>query len=159
MNDQNAILMGGIAGHAGLFSTANDMAILMQMNMQMGKYAGKEYFSNWTIPIFTSTQNMDNRRGLGWDKPITGTEDGPTSKFSSASTFGHTGYTGAAIWADPAEELVFIFMCNRTYPESENFKLIEDNVRTRIHDLLYQAIIEPRGTLLVNHSQRFLLIH
>ncbi len=143
VNDQNAILVGGIAGHAGLFSTANDLAILMQMNMQMGTYAGKEYFSNWTIPIFTSAQNMENRRGLGWDKPITGTEDGPTSKFSSASTFGHTGYTGAAIWADPAEELVFVFMCNRTYPESENFKLIEDNVRTRIHDLLYQAIMEP----------------
>jgi len=143
VNDQNTILTGGIAGHAGLFSTANDLAILMQMNMQMGQYAGNQYFNNWTIPIFTSAQNMENRRGLGWDKPITGTKDGPTSKFSSASTFGHTGYTGAAIWADPAEELVFIFLCNRTYPESENFKLIEDNVRTRIHDLLYKATMEP----------------
>ena len=143
VNDQNTILTGGIAGHAGLFSTANDLAILMQMNMQMGHYAGQQYFNNWTIPIFTSAQNMENRRGLGWDKPITGTEDGPTSKFSSASTFGHTGYTGAAIWADPSEELIFVFLCNRTYPESENFKLIQDNVRTRIHDLLYKAILEP----------------
>lgn len=143
VHDQNATLMGGIAGHAGLFSNANDLAILMQMNMQMGEYAEKQYFNNWTIPIFTSAQYMDNRRGLGWDKPITGTDEGPTSQFSSASTFGHTGFTGAAVWADPAEELVFIFLCNRTYPESDNFKLIEENVRTRIHDILYQSILEP----------------
>lgn len=145
VHDQNATLMGGIAGHAGLFSTANDLAILMQMNMQMGEYAGKRYFQNWTIPIFTSAQNMENRRGLGWDKPITGTDEGPTSQYSSASTFGHTGFTGAAVWADPAEELVFIFLCNRTYPESDNFKLLEENVRTRIHDLLYQSIFEPKA--------------
>lgn len=145
VHDQNATLMGGIAGHAGLFSTANDLAILMQMNMQMGEYASKRYFQNWTIPIFTSAQNMENRRGLGWDKPITGTDEGPTSQYSSASTFGHTGFTGAAVWADPAEELVFIFLCNRTYPESDNFKLLEENVRTRIHDLLYESIFEPKA--------------
>ena len=143
VHDQNATLMGGVAGHAGLFSTANDLAIIMQMNMQMGEYAGKRYFQNWTIPIFTSAQNMENRRGLGWDKPITGTDEGPTSQYSSASTFGHTGFTGAAVWADPAEELVFVFLCNRTYPESDNFKLLEENVRTRIHDLLYKSIFEP----------------
>lgn len=143
VHDQNATLMGGIAGHAGLFSNANDLAILMQMNMQMGLYAGRQYFNAWTIPIFTSAQNMENRRGLGWDKPITGTDEGPTSRFASASTFGHTGFTGASVWADPAEELVFIFLCNRTYPDSENFKLIEENVRTRIQDLVYQSIMEP----------------
>ncbi|MFY0593345.1 glycoside hydrolase family 3 N-terminal domain-containing protein [Roseivirga sp.] len=145
VHDQNATLMGGIAGHAGLFSNANDLAILMQMNMQMGEYAGTNYFNDWTIPIFTSAQFLENRRGLGWDKPITGTDEGPTSQFSSASTFGHTGFTGAAVWADPAEELVFIFLTNRTYPESDNFKLIEENVRTRIHDLLYQSIFEPKA--------------
>lgn len=143
VHDQNATLMGGIAGHAGLFSNANDLAILLQMNMQMGQYADKQYFNAWTIPIFTTPQSMENRRGMGWDKPITGTEDGPTSKYSSASTFGHTGFTGASIWADPAEELVFIFLCNRTYPDSENFKLIEENVRTRIQDIVYQSILEP----------------
>ncbi len=145
VHDQNATLMGGIAGHAGLFSNANDLAILMQMNMQMGEYAEKKYFHNWTIPIFTSAQYMENRRGLGWDKPITGTDEGPTSKYSSASTFGHTGFTGAAVWADPAEELVFVFLCNRTYPESDNFKLLEENVRTRVHDLLYESIFEPKA--------------
>ncbi len=145
VHDQNATLMGGIAGHAGLFSTANDLAILMQMNMQMGEYANKKYFQNWTIPIFTSAQYMENRRGLGWDKPITGTDEGPTSQYSSASTFGHTGFTGPAVWADPAEELVFVFLCNRTYPESDNFKLLEENVRTRIHDLLYKSIFEPKA--------------
>lgn len=145
VHDQNATLMGGVAGHAGLFSNANDLAILMQMNMQMGEYAEKKYFQNWTIPIFTSAQYMENRRGLGWDKPITGTDEGPTSKYSSASTFGHTGFTGAAVWADPAEELVFVFLCNRTYPESNNFKLLEENVRTRIHDLLYESIFEPKA--------------
>ncbi|HEY9117763.1 MAG TPA: serine hydrolase, partial [Roseivirga sp.] len=143
VHDQNATLMGGIAGHAGLFSNANDLAILLQMNLQMGSYADKQYFNDWTIPIFTSAQTMENRRGLGWDKPITGTDEGPTSKYSSASTFGHTGFTGAAIWVDPAEELVFVFLCNRTYPDSENFKLIEKNVRTRIQDIVYQSILEP----------------
>ena len=135
--------MGGVAGHAGLFSNANDLAILLQMNMQMGQYADKKYLNAWTIPIFTTPQSMENRRGLGWDKPITGTEDGPTSKYASASTFGHTGFTGASVWADPAEELVFVFLCNRTYPDSENFKLIEENVRTRIQDMVYQSILEP----------------
>jgi len=143
VHDQNATLMGGIAGHAGLFSKANDLAILLQMNMQMGQYAGKQYFSAWTIPIFTTPQSMENRRGLGWDKPITGTDEGPTSKYASASTFGHTGFTGASVWADPAEELVFVFLCNRTYPDSENFKLTEQNIRTRIQDLVYQSILEP----------------
>lgn len=143
VHDQNATLIGGIAGHAGLFSNANDLAILLQMNLQMGQYADKKYLNAWTIPIFTTPQSMENRRGMGWDKPITGTEDGPTSKYSSASTFGHTGFTGASIWADPAEELVFVFLCNRTYPDSENFKLIEENVRTRIQDMVYQSILEP----------------
>jgi len=143
VHDQNASLMGGIAGHAGLFSNANDLAILMQMNLNMGEYAGKRYFDKWTLPIFTMPQSVNNRRGMGWDKPITGTEDGPTSKFASASTFGHTGFTGASVWADPAEELVFIFLCNRTYPDSENFKLLEENIRTRIQDAVYNAIVEP----------------
>ena len=143
VHDQNASLMGGIAGHAGLFSNANDLAILMQMNLNMGEYAGKKYFESWTIPIFTTPQSMDNRRGMGWDKPITGTDEGPTSQFASASTFGHTGFTGASVWADPSEELIFIFLCNRTYPDSENFKLLEENIRTRIHDIVYQAIVEP----------------
>ncbi|WP_268123120.1 glycoside hydrolase family 3 N-terminal domain-containing protein [Roseivirga pacifica] len=143
VHDQNASVMGGISGHAGLFSTASDLAVLMQMNMNMGEYAGKRYFNGWTVPIFTNAQNMENRRGMGWDKPITATDEGPTSKFASASTFGHTGFTGAAMWADPANELVFVFLCNRTYPDSKNFKLIEDNVRTRIHDLVYQSIMEP----------------
>lgn len=143
VNDQNAALMGGIAGHAGLFSNARDLAILMQMNLQLGNYGGQQYFQPWTVPIFTSKQGEDNRRGLGWDKPITGTEDGPTGKLASASTFGHTGFTGAAVWADPQEDFLYIFMCNRTYPDSNNFKLLEDNIRTRIQDLIYQSIIEP----------------
>jgi beta-glucosidase-like glycosyl hydrolase/CubicO group peptidase (beta-lactamase class C family) len=143
VNDQNAALMGGIAGHAGLFSNSNDLAIIMQMNLNMGQYAGKRYFSDWTVPIFTTPQSMDNRRALGWDKPITATDEGPTSRYSSASTFGHTGFTGGSIWADPAEELIFIFLSNRTYPESGNLKLIQTNVRTRIHDVVYRSILEP----------------
>lgn len=143
VHDQNATLMGGVAGHAGLFSNATDLAVMLQMNLQMGEYGGERYFEPWTVPIFTAAQNMENRRGLGWDKPITGTEDGPTSKYASASTFGHTGFTGASIWADPTEDLVFVFLCNRTYPDSENFKLIEENIRTRIQDIVYQSILEP----------------
>ena len=85
---------------------------------------------------------MDNRRDLGWDKPITGTDQEPTSIYAFASTFGHTSFTGASVWADLAEELIFILLCNITYPNSE-IELLKDNVRTKIHDVVYQSILEP----------------
>ena len=140
VHDQGAAMVGGVAGHAGLFSNATDLARLMQMNLQNGEYGGRRYFQPNTLPQFTYQQYQQNRRGMGWDKPVVGLNDGPTSRFASASTFGHTGFTGTAAWVDPENELVYIFLSNRIYPDATNAKLITGNIRTRIQDLIYQSI-------------------
>lgn len=140
VNDQGAAMLGGIAGHAGLFSNANDLAILMQMNLQGGHYGGVNYFLPGTVERFTRRYDKDNRRGLGWDKPSPDGEDWPTSRYASQRTFGHTGFTGTAVWADPEYDLIYIFLSNRTYPDSRNNKLFEKNIRTRIQDVIYRSM-------------------
>ncbi len=139
VNDPNAALIGGVSGHAGLFSTALDLAKLMQMQLQLGSYGGTTYFYPETILNFSKRQYVGNRRGLGWDKPSVGS-NGPTTALASQQTFGHTGFTGTAAWADPEHQLIFIFLSNRVYPDAENFKLNQLNIRTRIQGLLYEAI-------------------
>ncbi len=142
VHDPGAALTGGIAGHAGAFGRSTDLAILMQMLMQGGHYGGTQYYKQETVEQFTSKQFEKNRRGLGWDKPIPGEWSGPTSEYCSPETFGHTGFTGTAVWADPKYELVYIFLSNRTYPSAENNKLYKLNIRTRIQDIIYKAIFE-----------------
>ena len=140
VHDQGAALVGGVAGHAGLFSNANDLAILMQMNLQEGYYGGTSFLPKGTVDKFNQTQNSDNRRGLGWDKPELDSPFGPTSHFASPKTYGHTGFTGTAVWVDPEFNLVYIFLSNRVYPDAGNAKLIQNNIRTRIQDVIYQAM-------------------
>jgi CubicO group peptidase (beta-lactamase class C family) len=142
VHDQGAAMVGGIAGHAGLFSNAKDLAILMQMNLWDGTYGGVRYFKKGTVPYFTRKQFSKNRRGLGWDKPVEKEGPSPTSHYASPLTFGHTGFTGTAAWADPEFGLVYIFLSNRIYPDAENRKLIDSNIRTRIMDVIYQSIFE-----------------
>lgn len=139
VNDQNAALLGGVSGHAGLFSTAIDLAKLMQLQLQLGTYGGTTYFYPETILNFTRRQFVNNRRGLGWDKP-SASSHGPTSGLASPETFGHTGFTGTAAWADPDHQLIFVFLSNRVYPDPGNFKLNQLNIRTRIQDILYEAV-------------------
>lgn len=141
VHDQGAAMYGGVAGHAGIFSNANDVAILMQMNLQSGFYGGQTYLLPETIQTFTSKLPGDNRRGLGWDKPVVKGDGGPTSNKASQKTFGHTGFTGTAAWADPESDLVYIFLSNRVHPVAENNKLITSNVRTKIQDVLYESIV------------------
>lgn len=142
VHDQGAAMHGGVAGHAGLFSNANDLAKLYQMLLQKGSYGGVRYFKPETIEFFTNKQFEKSRRGLGWDKPTLNDTNGSTSRYSSAKTFGHTGFTGTCIWVDPEFNLVYVFLSNRVNPVAENNKLINDNVRPRIHDVIYQAIFE-----------------
>ncbi|HET8860665.1 glycoside hydrolase family 3 N-terminal domain-containing protein [Marivirga sp.] len=142
VHDQGAAMVGGVAGHAGLFSNAKDLAILMQMNLWDGAYGGVRYFSKGTVPYFTKKQFDENRRGLGWDKPVEEEGPSPTSHYASPLTFGHTGFTGTAAWADPEFGLVYIFLSNRVYPDANNRKLITSNIRTRIMDIIYQSIFE-----------------
>ena len=133
-------MYGGVAGHAGVFSNAYDLAIFMQMNLQKGYYGGQYYFLPQTVDYFTHKQHEENRRGIIWDKPDYEIFNGPTGAFAPPDTFGHSGFTGTAVWADPEFELVYVFLSNRVYPSATNLKLIKNNVRTRIQDIIYESI-------------------
>jgi CubicO group peptidase (beta-lactamase class C family) len=148
VHDQGAAMMGGVAGHAGLFSNANDLAILMQMNLQKGYYGGRRYFVDSTIPVFTKSYNKGNRRGLGWDRPRP-EGGGQVSDLVSRNSFGHSGFTGTFAWIDPDEDLVYIFLSNRVYPSVHNEKLMKNNVRRNIQDIIYKSIINYQ---VANHS-------
>lgn len=141
VHDPGAAMLGGISGHAGLFSNANDLAIIMQMLLNRGAYGGVRFISPMTVSMFTKRDNNESRRGLGFDKPeIDIYKPQPTAKDASPRTFGHSGFTGTCMWADPDNELVFIFLSNRVNPSAENAKLIKNNVRTDIHQAIYNAI-------------------
>ncbi len=142
VHDQTAAMLGGISGHAGLFGSANDVAIIMQMLLNEGEYGDKRIFKPATVALFTKKQTQKSRRGLGFDKPeIDPKKPNPTGKNCSPQTFGHTGFTGTCAWADPKEKLVFIFLSNRVYPNAENKKLIELNIRTQLQDAVYETLI------------------
>lgn len=142
VHDQGAAMHGGIAGHAGLFSTANDLAKLGQLWLQKGHYGGVTFYKPETVELFTSRQFSDSRRGLGWDKPIPGDWTGPTARFASPRTFGHTGFTGTCIWVDPEFDLVYVFLSNRVQPDMNNNKLLNANIRPRIQQVIYEAIFD-----------------
>lgn len=141
VHDERAAMMGGVAGHAGLFSNALDIAKLGQMLLQKGNYGGYQYLKPETVELFTTKQFNTSRRGLGWDKPIQSDWASPTSLYASPRTFGHTGFTGTCIWIDPEFNLVYVFLSNRVYPDRSG-KLISLNIRSRIQDIIYQAIFE-----------------
>ena len=147
VHDENAALLGGISGNAGLFGTALDLAIMMQMYQQMGSYGGKRYLSEKTIKEFTSVQfpENDNRRGLGFDKPYLNNAsfalaDAYPAPEVSSSSFGHSGFTGTFVWADPDKNLVYIFLSNRVYPTRENRNLYELNIRGAVQHVFYRAL-------------------
>ncbi|MFN8353507.1 MAG: glycoside hydrolase family 3 N-terminal domain-containing protein [Spirosomataceae bacterium] len=141
VQDQQAAMLGGVSGHAGLFSTASDLAILMQMNLQLGYYGGHRYFLPSTVPFFSKEQTNSNHRGLGWDRKPEN-EDGNSyiSPKTSSSAFGHSGYTGTLVWADPEKELVLIFLSNRVHPSASNTKINSLKVRRRVMDAVYEAM-------------------
>jgi CubicO group peptidase (beta-lactamase class C family) len=143
VHDEGASMFGGVAGHAGLFSTAYDLSMLYQMLLNGGEINGERILNEETIKYFTKYHSSVSRRGLGFDKPEkdndTRAEPYP-SKYASAATYGHTGYTGIGVWVDPKYNLIFIFLSNRVYPTRENSKLSQLNVRSKIQDALYTAI-------------------
>ncbi|SDK68375.1 beta-glucosidase [Catalinimonas alkaloidigena] len=143
VHDQGAAMLGGVAGHAGLFGTANDLAILMQMNLQNGEYGGIRYLQPETLPGFSRRYFKENRRGLGWDKP-TLEPNGPTSLYASADTYGHSGFTGTCVWVDPYYDLVYVFLSNRVYPDASNVKLIRSGLRTSIQDTIYESFLQDK---------------
>ena len=144
VNDQGAAMIGGISGHAGLFSNANDLAKLCQLWLNNGTYGDVTLFSKKTILTFTKApfHDNDNRRALGFDKPLTKYDpDGPTCEAASQDSYGHFGFTGAYIWIDPKYNCFMVFLTNRTFPTSSNNKLAKLNIRTQIQEYFYQAIM------------------
>ena len=143
VHDQGAALLGGVAGHAGLFANANDLAKLMQMYLNGGAYGGRRYLDSITVNEFTRCQycDDDNRRGIGFDKPQLEGE-GPTCGCVSPLSYGHTGFTGTIAWADPDEEIIYVFLSNRVYPDATNRKLLSLSTRTRIQKVIYNSLTD-----------------
>ncbi len=143
VHDMGAAMQGGVGGHAGLFSNANDVAKIMQMYLQGGYYGGDRFFQSRTIEKFNKCYfcNKEVRRGVGFDKPQL-EDKGPTCGCVSRKSFGHSGFTGTYTWADPDEEIVYVFLSNRTYPSSTNTLLIKSGLRTRIQQAIYDSIIK-----------------
>lgn len=143
VHDQAAAMMGGVAGHAGLFANARDLAAIMQMFLDEGTYQGVQYLKPETVRYFTKAPfaaSNDNRRGIGFDKlPINKKGSSTASKSGSMKGYGHTGFTGTFIWADPENKTVLIFLSNRVYPDTDPNKLARQGIRTTLHDILYQA--------------------
>lgn len=139
VHDQGAAMAGGIAGHAGLFATANDLAIYGQLLLNRGVYGGERYFNEETVDLFTSNQSATSRRGLGFDRKDPSPGSRYPSGLASNATYGHTGYTGTCVWMDPESRLIYIFLSNRVHPEVSD-QLGNLAIRRRIMDSIYQAI-------------------
>jgi beta-glucosidase-like glycosyl hydrolase/CubicO group peptidase (beta-lactamase class C family) len=142
VHDQGAAMLGGVAGHAGLFSNADDLGTLMQMLLNNGTYGGSKYLDSATVARFTGRNGFGSRRGLGFDKPETEeNKASPVCQSASPATFGHQGFTGTCVWADPEYQLIYVFLSNRTFPDDENKRLNTLDTRTKIHQVIYDAII------------------
>lgn len=143
VHDQGAGLAGGVSGHAGLFASANDLAIIYQMLLNRGSYGGEEYFKQQTVDMFTSKQSNVSRRGLGFDRWDPDTTKHYPSIYASPQTYGHTGYTGTCVWVDPSRGLVYVFLSNRVNPTVSD-KLGNLRIRGRIQDVINKAIDESK---------------
>ncbi|MEG1643052.1 MAG: glycoside hydrolase family 3 N-terminal domain-containing protein [Bacteroidales bacterium] len=140
-HDETACFMGGVSGNAGLFSTASDLAKLLQMYLNGGLYGGERFMTEESIALFTENKSPNSRRAMGFDKPDMANQgNSPTAPETPESAYGHTGYTGTAFWVDPENELIYIFLSNRVYPHRWNTKLLDLNIRPRIQSAIYKAI-------------------
>jgi CubicO group peptidase (beta-lactamase class C family) len=141
VHDEAAAFQGGVSGNAGLFSSATDLAKIAQLYLNDGVYGGERYISTKTCKMFTTSKSPTSRRGLGFDKPDTkNLSSSPCGLLAPESVYGHTGFTGNCFWIDPDNNLIFIFLSNRTFPSRVNTKLFTLNIRTRIQDTIYKSI-------------------
>ena len=132
-------MQGGIGGHAGLFGTAEDVSKVMQLFLNKGAYANDKIFTSTSFDIFNKRHFKDNRRGIGFDKPQLDDNVLSTCGCVSDDSFGHSGFTGTYAWADPEDNLVYVFLSNRTYPSMRNNMISEYNIRTEVHRLIKDA--------------------
>jgi len=143
VHDMASAMLGGVAGNAGLFSNAEDLICIFQMLLNGGTWNGKRYLKSATIKAFTAWQKYPkNQRGLGFHKPNRDFKGGPTANNVGLSTFGHTGFTGTAIWADPETQLIYVFLSNRCYPDAYNPNLVRQNIRTDIQNDIYERLFD-----------------
>lgn len=145
VHDPGSAMFGGVAGHAGLFSSAYDIGVIMQMLLNGGEFNGKRYLREGTVKLFTAYHSKISRRGYGFDKPEKDNQtrkDPYPSLSASPQTFGHTGFTGTCTWADPANNTVFVFLSNRVTPKGDNTLLLKMNVRTNIEEAIYEAMVQ-----------------
>lgn len=141
VHDEAAAFFGGVSGNAGLFGSASEVAAVYQMLLNGGTYNGRRYLSEATCHLFTTATSNISRRGLGFDKPdMKDVEKSPCAKSAPASVFGHTGFTGTCAWADPDNDMVYVFLSNRVYPNAWNNKLGRMNIRPKIQQVLYDAL-------------------
>ena len=149
VHDPGAAMFGNVAGHAGLFSNATDLASLYQMALNGGKLGSVTILKEETIDKFTSYNSDISRRGYGFDKPEKGNDTLPAAKqypaaYVSPATYGHTGYTGIGVWVDPTYDLIYLFFSNRVHPDGgDNLKLSKMNIRSRIQDVIYESMRTP----------------
>jgi len=151
VHDPGAAMLGGVCGHAGLFSNANDLAKLMQMYLNKGTYGGRRFIDSATVNEFTRCQfcEVENRRALGFDRPITDEDHaGPACDSASEFSYGHSGFTGTLAWMDPKYDLLYIFLSNRIHPDQYNSKLISWNVRTNIQQAIYNSFLPVNDTVI-----------
>jgi CubicO group peptidase (beta-lactamase class C family) len=145
VHDETAALMGGISGNAGLFGCAGDVAKVMQLYLQNGEYGNERYIASETLKNWTSShfQRTNNRRGFGFDKPAIQSdryarkERYPSSVVSEQS-YGHSGYTGTFVWADPVNDLLFVFLSNRVYPDRDNHKINKLKLRPLLLETMFK---------------------
>ena len=139
-------MLGGVCGHAGLFSNAEDLAVLMQMLLNGGHYAGKQFLRPETIQKFTRRYYKSSRRGLGFDmKELDEKKVLNIAEEASDQAFGHLGFTGISVFADPKHDLIFIFLSNRTYPTMKNSIFSKNNYRPRVQSVFYNAIMDSES--------------
>lgn len=145
VHDQGAAMLGGIGGHAGVFSNANDVGVMMQLYLNGGTYGGKRYFNTTTVSEFIGYQNNECRRGICFDKPDQNPTKGDAACDSiSCASFGHQGFTGTQAWADPETGLVFVFLSNRVYPDTEPNKLAREGIRGKVMQELIMGIKDSK---------------
>lgn len=143
VHDPGAAMLGGIAGHAGIFSNAWSLANIMQLFLNKGQMAGQRFFSEATYNEFTKQQYPGNRRAAGFDRP-NASGGGTCDELASQQSFGHSGFTGTLAWADPKNKVIFIFLSNRVHPNQDNWKLRDMNIRTDLQHVVYQAIAKRK---------------
>jgi CubicO group peptidase (beta-lactamase class C family) len=146
VHDENALAIGGVAGHAGLFSTARDLAVFAQMLLDHGYYGGRRYIDPATVDLFTHRYSAESSRALGWDTP---TPNSSAGDYFTESSFGHTGFTGTSIWIDPDRDVFVVLLTNRVNPTRENQKhlalrrAISDQVQRSIIDMPIEKRVDP----------------